>query len=397
MLSQPLQRRSLNERRRGYLENNTKIPLPLINALKLAGLIVTTLATLYLFVLVLKYAAPFVTALVFAAAVEPFTRWLSKKRKITITRPLAALIGTILVLAAVAFAIFGLGNLLVNQARELIQILPERYPDLAQNILDYIAYLERSMHLLPKEALQGIDSMLSKLEEFVTDFVSDAARYLFHYAVSLPELLLFVILTILSIYFILRDWLKIREGIDEQIPHLWMVQFRIFRRDMLAVLFGLIRAALIFMAVTFVQLFIGFLILQVQYAFLTAFIMSIFDALPIIGPGLLIIPWCIYAFITGNIKLAVGLMIIQVTISVVRQVIQPKVLGAQIGLHPLPTMIAMYVGFKLIGVSGLILGPIIYVILKSVLGYYTKGRSLRRTIFEVNGGTRDEGTDTLSQ
>lgn len=361
-----------------------KIPAPLINAFKLAAIIAATLGALYLFVLILKYAAPFVVALILAAAIEPLTRRLSKKQKVTISRSLAALMGTVMVVAVVVFAIFGLGNLLVAQAREVIEILPDYYPVLAQNILDYFAYLEESIDLLPGEVVQGIDSMLSELGDFGTRFVSSAAISLYRYAVSLPEMLLFIILAILSIYFISRDWLNIQEGVKKQIPDSWMDKYLIFRRDMLSALFGLIRATLIFMAVTFTQIFIGLHVLRVQYVFLIAVIITIFDALPVIGAGLLLIPWSVYAFITGNFKLGVGLLIIQISVSVVRQVIQPKILGDQIGIHPLPTMMAMYAGFKLFGVSGLITGPIIFVILKSVLGYYTRGRSLRQIIFEEN-------------
>ena len=316
-----------------------------------------------------------------AALIEPLNRFLSKKRKITLSRSLAALIGTILIVTVVTMVLFSVGNLLVTQARELILILPKRYPDLAQDIRDYIASLQRSMDLLPAEALQAIDSILSRLGEFVSGFVSNTARYLFYYAVSLPEILLFIILTILAIYFISRDWLKIQGAINEQIPRAWLDKFRIFRRDMLATFFGLIRATLILMAITFVQLYIGLLILQVQYALLMAFIIAIFDALPVIGAGLFLIPWMIYALITGNIKFAVVLLIMHISITVVRQFVQPKILGDQIGIHPLATMSAMYVGFKFLGVSGLIAGPVIFVIVKSVLGYYAQGRNLRQIVF----------------
>ena len=359
----------------------SKIPLPLVNLLKLAGIIAATLGALYLFVLVIEYAAPFVIALVLAALIEPFTRFLSKKRKFTLPRPLAALIGTILIIAIVALVIFGIGNLLFNQARELIILLPAKYPGLAQDIIDYLADLQRAIDFLPEEAVQSVNSLLSQLGEFISGFVSSAALYLFHYAVSIPEILLFIILTILSIYFISRDWLKMEEGISGQIPRAWLDKYYIFRHDMLAALFGLIRATLILMAVTFVQLYIGLLILQVQYALLIAFIVTILDALPVIGAGLVLIPWIIYSFITGNFKVAVGLIIIQVLITVVRQVIQPKILGDQIGIHPLFTMIAMYVGFKFFGVSGLIVGPVIFVVVKSVLGFYTKGRNFKQIIF----------------
>ncbi|MFY9542932.1 MAG: sporulation integral membrane protein YtvI [Dethiobacteria bacterium] len=359
----------------------SRIPSPLVNILKLAAIVAAILGALYLLLLVFKYAAPFVIALLLAALIEPLNRFLSQNRKFPIPRSLAALIGTILIVSIVAFGLFGVGNLLFTQARELITTLPEHYPHLEREIRAYIIRLERNMDILPAKALQAIDNILSQLEAFLSGFVSKAARYLYHYAVSIPEIMLFIILTVLGIYFISRDWLKIQESINEQLPRAWLDRFRIFRRDMLAALFGLIRATLVLMAITFIQLYLGLRILQVQYALLMAFIITIFDALPVIGAGLFLVPWAIYAFITGNIKLGIGLLIIQVSVSVVRQVVQPKVLGDQIGIHPLATMITMYAGFKFFGLSGLIFGPIVFVIVKSILGYYTRGRSFKQLVF----------------
>ncbi len=358
------------------------IPTPLLNILKLAGIVAATLGALYLLLLLIKYTAPFVIALLLAALIEPLTRFLSKGRKFALPRSLAALIGTILIVTLVAMLLFSVGNLLVAQARELIIILPSRYPYLAQNIMNYIASLQESMDLLPAEAVQAIDGMLSRLGEFISNFVSIAARYLFYYAVSLPEILLFIILTILGIFFISRDWLKIQDAINEQIPREWLDRFRTFRRDMLATFLGVMRATLILMAITFIQLYIGFLILQLKYALLMACIITIFDALPVIGAGLFLIPWMLYALITGNLKLAVGLLIIHISITVIRHIVQPKILGDQIGINPLATMLAMYAGFKFLGVSGLIAGPVCLVVIKSVLGYYAKGRNLRQLIFD---------------
>lgn len=359
----------------------SRITPPLVNFLKLAGIVAATLGGLYLLMLVLKYAAPFIIALLLAALIEPLNRFLSQNRKFPIPRPLAALIGTVLIISIVAFGLFSFVNLLFIQARELITALPEHYPHLEQEIKAYIGRLEQNLDILPAEAMQAIDSILSQLGELVSGFVSKAARYLYHYAVSLPEIMLFIILTILGIYFISRDWMKIQQSINEQLPQTWLEKFRIFRRDMLSALFGVIRATLALMAITFVQLYLGLSILQVRYALLMSFIITIFDALPVIGSGLFLVPWAIYAFITGNIKLAIGLLIIQISVYVVRQVVQPKVLGDQIGIHPLATMIAMYAGFKFIGVAGLIFGPVVFVIVKSILGYYTKGRSFKQIVF----------------
>lgn len=358
-----------------------RVPSPLVNFLKLAGIVAATLGGLYLLMLVLKYAAPFIIALLLAALIEPLNRFLSQNRIFPIPRPLASLIGTVLIISIVAFGLFSFGNLLFTQARELITTLPVLYPRLEREISYYLSRLERNLDILPPEAVQAINSLLSQLGDFVSDFVSKAARYLYYYAVSLPEIMLFIILTVLAIYFISRDWMKIQQSINEQLPQSWLEKFRLFWHDMLSALLGVIRATLALMALTFVQLYIGLRILQLRYALLMAFIITIFDALPVIGAGLFLVPWAIYALITGNFKLAIGLLIIHLSVSVVRQIVHPKILGDQIGIHPLATIITMYAGFKILGVAGLIIGPVVFVIVKSILGYYTKGRSFKQLIF----------------
>ena len=125
----------------------------------------------------------------------------------------------------------------------------------------------------------------------------------------------------------------------------------------------------------------GLLLLKVKYAFILSVIISLFDALPAIGAGLFFIPWSLYLLIIGEKTLAIGLFILYVVVLGVRQVISPKILGDQFGLHPLSTMIAMFLGLRLLGVVGLVTGPVIFLIIKHVAGYYTRGRSFKEVIF----------------
>jgi sporulation integral membrane protein YtvI len=191
----------------------------------------------------------------------------------------------------------------------------------------------------------------------------------------------FIILTVLSTYFISKDYDSFRLSLKEQVPDSWVKQYRIIKGDILVALFGYLKATLIFSAVSFVQLFIGFLILKVQYAFILAVIIALFDAFPALGTGLFLVPWSLYALVTGDHKLAVGLIILNVLVVVVRQLISPKILGEQFSIHPVSTMISMYVGLKVLGVIGLIFGPVILLILKSVVGYYTNGRNIMEVIY----------------
>ena len=129
-------------------------------------------------------------------------------------------------------------------------------------------------------------------------------------------------------------------------------------------MWGLIRAQLTLTAITFCELFIGFSILRVNYAFLFALLTAVFDALPILGVGGILLPWALYSLLSGNYLYAVGLLVIYGVIFIVRQFLEPRIIGTQIGLPPIVTLMSIYVGLRIFGVFGALLFPIIVITLK---------------------------------
>jgi sporulation integral membrane protein YtvI len=146
---------------------------------------------------------------------------------------------------------------------------------------------------------------------------------------------------------------------------------------MFSALFGYIRAQLILMSMTFIELNIGLAIAGVKHSILVAAIISLIDALPILGSGSILIPWSAFSFLMGNFELGVALLVIYVVVLVVRQFVEPKVLGQQIGLHPLITLVAMYSGLKLFGFAGLIIGPVSFLLIKNIASGVLKGKTLK--------------------
>lgn len=128
----------------------------------------------------------------------------------------------------------------------------------------------------------------------------------------------------------------------------------------------LIKSYSIIMSITFVELSIGLSILKISNPFLIALAISVFDILPILGAGGVLLPWAIFSLILGNVPLGIGLFILYGVIMVVRQVIEPKIVGQQIGLHPIATLLCMFIGAKLLGVIGLFLFPITATIIKGM-------------------------------
>ena len=120
--------------------------------------------------------------------------------------------------------------------------------------------------------------------------------------------------------------------------------------------------------------------MNIEFPLLAAIGIGFVDALPILGSGTIMIPWAVISGINGDIKLGIGLIILWLIMCIVRQFIEPKIVSSKIGIHPIFTLIAMYTGYKLIGIMGMFLGPIILIILKSVFGTLID-RGVVKTIF----------------
>jgi sporulation integral membrane protein YtvI len=130
--------------------------------------------------------------------------------------------------------------------------------------------------------------------------------------------------------------------------------------------FGFLRAQLILSAMTYIIALTGLLILDVDYPLAIALLTVIVDILPILGVGSALVPWATYSLITGNTFLAVGLLILFVVITIIRRIVEPKVLGDAVGISALAALVSLYVGFKIFGVIGLFLGPIIVIIYQAM-------------------------------
>ena len=130
---------------------------------------------------------------------------------------------------------------------------------------------------------------------------------------------------------------------------------------------GYLKSQLILMGITFVILIIGLMVLKVPYFILIAIAISIVDVLPILGSGIIIVPWSIISFILGSSYLGKGLAIIYIILIITRQVLEPKIMGKEIGVRPLYTFLATIIGSLILGPIGLIIGPLIAVAVSSVI------------------------------
>lgn len=201
-------------------------------------------------------------------------------------------------------------------------------------------------------------SLASTLAKYATEFSGWAVRALASGAISIPGLLIQVIITVVSSFYIAVDYSSVLRFLQRLLPagqRDFVVQAVSYART--AVL-AYIKSYSIMFCVTFVELWIGLLILNIPYTLGLAFGIAVFDLMPILGVGGILLPWGVIALVMGKLKIGIGVIVLYLIIAAVRNAVEPRIVGKHIGLHPLATLVAMVVGLKLAGLVGMLLLPI---------------------------------------
>ena len=331
--------------------------------------IATTLLVVFLLFKLGIFLFPFVLAFIFSMITQPIARFINKKTH------LSAKVSTIISIVAFFLVLFGLMSVVSIKFIEEIYNLSKnlrgssaQFNELWNKSLDqgfvYIDYL-------PKEFITQIQSYTGEFINFAarsaTTFVNQTIRFI----TSIPTLIIYTSITILSTLLMSLDKNDIVKFLEHQFPISWLNKIYNIKRDILSVFGSYLRAQLILVTICFFELLIAlnlflFLGLNVKYPLIFSIVISLIDALPILGAGAILIPWSIFSFITGDIKLGFALLILYVIVLAVRQLLEPKLISQKIGVHPLVTLVSMYSGFKLLGIIGFLIGPIVMIILKNV-------------------------------
>ena len=215
--------------------------------------------------------------------------------------------------------------------------------------------IDMTLAQLVNEAGKTIASTLAK---YATEFSGWAVRTLASGAVSIPGALVTAIVTIVSSFYISADYRTVLNFLKKLIPAA--------HRDNVVHVVGYARTAVlvyiksysILFCITFVLLWLGFAILDVPYQLGLAFGIAFFDLMPILGVGGILMPWGVIALLMGSFRMGLGILALYLVIAAVRNAVEPRIVGKQIGLHPLATLVAMVVGLKLAGLVGMMLLPI---------------------------------------
>ncbi len=351
------------------------------------------------------YLIPFILAFIFASMIEPLVKFIETKMKIS--RKIGSVF-SILVVLGVILTVFGF--IIARLVKEIINF-SSSINITAENISSFInSIVEKANDIyigLPIEIADTINSMLtdvtSKLGNLlkpIVDLATGIASGTIQFAFTLPQVLIFIFVTILATYFMSSDKNMIMYFLDAQIPSEWIKKVRAITHNVFVALFGWLKAQLILMLITFSEVLAGLLIIGIQNSLLIAIMIALVDALPVLGAGTVLIPWAIINLLLGQTRLGLSLLLLYIIIIFVRQLIEPKIVGKQIGIHPLFTLFGMYLGLQFIGVIGMFLGPLCVVVLKYLLegifkvegfkGWYERNFRIRGKTTPADEGAVDD-------
>ncbi|MBU9719999.1 MULTISPECIES: sporulation integral membrane protein YtvI [Bacillaceae] len=216
---------------------------------------------------------------------------------------------------------------------------------------------------------EGITQLGSQLASIIAEMGHKIADGLTHLIMAVPTFLIAFLFIFIAFYFIGKDWDNIWKHTINALPAVVIKKGREFRKMFRKRVFGFLRAQIILMGVASIIVLIGLLILQIEQAYTIAIIVGVAEILPYLGSGTILIPWFIYLFITGNIKLGIGIAIVYGVTVFIRQSIEPKILSTSMNLNTLAVLMALFIGFQIFGVVGVFIGPfllVIFVILKDI-------------------------------
>lgn len=316
---------------------------------------------IFLIYYLFPFFLPFIFALVFAVICEPLVMFLINKIKIKRVFAVTIVFSSVFIIIFTFF--YHIISKFVKEAFSLAKLAPKQ-------IEEFVSEHQKLYEIysnLPEDMKKFINDTFGSLFQKVTDFVTTYAGDLFSVIKNFPHYFIAFLIFLVATYIIGLEMPKLKSiflnffasGKSRQKVEIVLERLR-------ELIIGFLQAQVILSTLTFVIAAIGLSILDVPYIFLLGFSIVLVDLLPILGTGSVLVPWSIYAFVSGNYFLGFGLIALFLFITLFRRIIEPKLLADSIGLKPLPTLISLYVGFSLLGFIGMVVGPAIVIVIKAL-------------------------------
>ena len=304
----------------------------------------------------ISFFMPFVVAWIIALLASPPVKFLEEKLKIRRKAGTACVI--IAVIALIVLIGYGIAAFLIDQIQGLIHDLPAMWEALQIQVREIGQSFSKLFAGLPRDVQEGWHYFYENVEEVLGDAVanlgSPSMSWLGNMASKLPNLFVAVIMCLVAAFAFTAERANMRNFMQDYMPEGMKKYWNMIQMSLSSAVGGYFKAQFKIEFWVYLVLTAGLFILRIDYAPILAIFIALLDFLPVFGTGTVLWPWAVFGAVSGNYKLAIGLLVIWGVSQIVRQVIQPKIMGDSMGLHTLPTVFMLYIGYKVSGIFGMI-------------------------------------------
>lgn len=305
---------------------------------------------------VIVFFMPFVIGWVIACIANPLVQFLESKLKIK--RKAGTVVVSVLVIAGVIGAGYGIIVILARQLQGFIASIPEMWEGLEQDIADVGSRVNMLLENLSPRWMETLNTAGKMIGESVKAIPSNLESFSFNsvgsMVGSIANMIISVIMCMLSAYFFIAERDYVFSMLRKWLPKFVYERYGIVYQSLKQAVGGYFKAQFKIEVWIYFLILIGLSILKVKYAILIALVIAFLDLLPFFGSGIVLLPWAVIRIISGDYLVALGFLVIWGASQLVRQLIQPKIMGDSIGMAPVPTLFLLFIGYRVAGVVGMI-------------------------------------------
>lgn len=337
------------------------------------GFFAAVAAIVFVFIrFLLKPLLPFIIAFVVAAFLQPVMRWLLNKLHFKSSREgIVAVIITVtcyvILVGLVLLLLIGLAAAVIDWASGLPDLFANTIAPWVETsleqLLTFIYVLNPEMGLFVQDMLPDV---LSSLSSTIMNISVSLVSWASSVGTQLPGAMLAAIICVIATVFLVKDYDRVMGRVLSVLPVKGQVVVGQIRVATVGILVNFARSYVLILFITFLEVFVGLTIIGIENAAVIATLIALFDFMPILGSGMILMPWTIFTLIQGRVKRGIGLLVLWLVVVVARQIIEPRIVSKRVGLYPLVTLLCMWMGLKLFGGVGMLALPVIVLIIKDL-------------------------------
>lgn len=315
-----------------------------------------------IFIYIIPVSVPIILALLTALLIDPLVRLAENKLKWK--RKLAVISVFIFILALISSLLYYTVTRLIGKIIDFTKAAPDYFNTISGMWIDMQAKLFQYTAGLPVEVINAIQTESKVVFDSMRSSLSHLLSYdrLLSIVTDIPNFLVSLIVYMIALFLFMLELPELKRMLFRRFTASTAEKVRIMITRLNDVVIGFVKAQFLVSLIIVAVTFIGLMLITPKYAVIMSLIIWIIDIIPILGSIIILAPWALYHFISGDVAMGSQLAILAIVLLVIRRTVEPKVMGTQIGLSPLPTLIAMFIGLKLIGFLGFFIGPMVVIL-----------------------------------